>query len=446
VCRVILCGVTRGVLPGEVGWFLRAGRGGAGGAVFWLGGSGGRLVVGDSRMGRWCFGLCFVGSVVLVSCEGLRLWVFVVLAGVLWAGCSGGDVENGSGDLSGVERSLVGREELGRVQAWAYQLQGLDGEGYARLAGLEADLLVVDGFDPDSAAAGVDVAGQVARLQEKGGPGLDRRIVLSYLNVGQAEDYRDYWQQGWRVGVPSWIVAADPDGWDGNYQVIFWREEWRRLVRGMVREAVRLGFDGVYLDWIEVYEDEQVVAFAAAEGKNPLREMLRLIGDMREWGNEALREIRVAGGSGESRGKKQQGAGEFLLVAQNAADLAEQGEQYFRLIDGIAQEQVFFDGAAGDDGPEGDCPLPATQKDVGSSGYVDSLSVGCGDLADLDISSEWYLERLTAFREAGVKVFTVDYALVPENISRVFSRAEAEGFVPYAAPRPLDRIGTVFGR
>ena len=39
-------------------------------------------------------------------------------------------------------------------------------------------------------------------------------IILAYVDVGQAEDWRWYWQKGWKPGRPDWIVTVDPDDWE----------------------------------------------------------------------------------------------------------------------------------------------------------------------------------------------------------------------------------------
>ena len=59
------------------------------------------------------------------------------------------------------------------------------------------------------------------------------------------------------------------------------------------------------------------------------------------------------------------------------------------------------------------------------------------------MSTEWYVRNLRAIADGGLPVFVVDYALEPDNVEASFTRNLAEGFVPYAAPRQLDRLGTV---
>ena len=49
-------------------------------------------------------------------------------------------------------------------------------------------------------------------------------------------------------------------------------------------------------------------------------------------------------------------------------------------------------------------------------------------------------ERLRRLRERGVKVFTLDYALQPENVARAIERSRALGLVPCVSRTPLDRL------
>jgi cysteinyl-tRNA synthetase len=187
---------------------------------------------------------------------------------------------------------------------------------------------------------------------------------------------------------------------------------------------VEAGFDGVYLDWVEAYSDEQVVAFAEDQGLDPEQEMVWWVEDIGNY----------------SRSLKPG----FLVVAQNAVELVER-DDYVEAIDAIAQEQVWFDGAADDD-PPGDCPLPRTEAEVETRSYEASLSRDCLRLyreypdSTLHVSSEWYLSYLEKARAEGLTVFTVDYALEPDNVSWVYETSRSHGFVPFVSNRALDRF------
>jgi cysteinyl-tRNA synthetase len=183
------------------------------------------------------------------------------------------------------------------------------------------------------------------------------------------------------------------------------------------------GFDGVYLDWVEAYSDENVVAIAEDDGVDPLQEMIWWVGDIAE-----VTRLQQP---------------DFIVIGQNAAELAEHNE-YLALIDAIAQEQVWFDGGADND-PPGDCPLPRTEADVDTGAYYDSLSDACRRQFDtypdstLHVSSEEYLHYLTLAQSKGTLIFTVDYALQQENVSWVYQTSRELGFVPLVSNRALDQ-------
>ena len=58
-----------------------------------------------------------------------------------------------------------------------------------------------------------------------------RRLVLAYMNIGEAETFRYYWKQNWREGSPPWIaapVAGNPD----KFYVQYWHPQWQKLLAG----------------------------------------------------------------------------------------------------------------------------------------------------------------------------------------------------------------------
>jgi cysteinyl-tRNA synthetase len=251
------------------------------------------------------------------------------------------------------------------------------------------------------------------------------KLVLAYIDIGQAEEYRTYWDPGWRIGDPEWIVGSDPDGWEGNFPVAFWYDEWHEIwlgAEGYLGKIIDSGFDGVYLDWVEAYSDGNVVDLAEEDGVDPRAEMIWWVADIAEF----CRARRPG----------------FYLIAQNAAELAE-SDEHLDIIDAIAQEQVWFDGGADND-PPGDCPLPRRTAEVDTEDYRQSLPGACRKLYDdfpdstLHVSSEEYLDYLTRAQSRGALIFTVDYALQPENVEWVYRTSRALGFVPFVGGRALD--------
>jgi len=85
------------------------------------------------------------------------------------------------------------------------------------------------------------------------------RKVVAYLSIGEAEDYRPYWQSEWisngkrTATAPVWLGIENPD-WKGNYQVKYWNADWQKLMLGAIDDAMARGFDGVYLDIVDGFE------------------------------------------------------------------------------------------------------------------------------------------------------------------------------------------------
>jgi cysteinyl-tRNA synthetase len=91
------------------------------------------------------------------------------------------------------------------------------------------------------------------KLKNNGG----KRLIISYISIGEAEDYRYYWRDTWNVGNPSWIEAENPD-WEGNYKVKYWESEWQNIIYGnsdsYLKKSIDSNFDGAYLDIIDAFE------------------------------------------------------------------------------------------------------------------------------------------------------------------------------------------------
>jgi cysteinyl-tRNA synthetase len=113
------------------------------------------------------------------------------------------------------------------------------------------DVVLVDLFFNDQELTASDIAS----LKTKNGGGT--RLVIAYMSIGEAEDYRYYWQSSWDDTPPSWLDDENPD-WAGNYKVKYWNSEWQSIIYGndssYLKKIIDAGFDGVYLDIIDAYE------------------------------------------------------------------------------------------------------------------------------------------------------------------------------------------------
>jgi len=332
--------------------------------------------------------------------------------------------------LTDSDRTSSG-ERLADVTHWFYMIDvNLKPEMVKQIATSAYDMVVLDFIPSEENNTDYPMADVIAQLHNAPDhfdcAQCKPKLVIAYIDIGQAEEFRTYWQPGWGIGNPEWIVALDPDGWEGNFPVAFWHNEWREIwlgEDGYLQAILDAGFDGVYLDWVEAYSDENVIAIAEQEGVDPRQEMIWWVGDIADF----------------TRAQRP----DFIVIGQNAAELAEH-DDYLAIIDAIAQEQVWFDGGADND-PPGDCPLPRTEAEVETKAYVESLSKPCRTLYDdypdstLHVSSEGYLHYLTLARDKGEIIFTVDYALEPDNVAWVYETSRALGFVPFASNRALDQ-------
>jgi len=149
---------------------------------------------------------------------------------------------------------------------------------------------------------------------------------------------------------------------------------------------------------VEAYDDRAIKQAARAAGVNPAREMVRLLGEIRDYGRRRNPN--------------------FIVIQQNAADLLDGHPDLLNAVDGIGQEDVWYSGAADSDWNN---PKGHDQRTSAS------------DTRDT-------LEQLHRFRAAGKPVFTVDYTV--NDAAATYRRSRAEGFVPYCTRVSLSRLTT----
>ncbi len=114
------------------------------------------------------------------------------------------------------------------------------------------DAIIIDLFFEDGTEF---TSAEINQLKTKKNGGS--RIVIAYMSIGEAEDYRYYWQSSWAVGSPAWIKEENPD-WEGNYKVNYWDAGWQQIIYGnddsYLKKILDANFDGVYLDIIDAFE------------------------------------------------------------------------------------------------------------------------------------------------------------------------------------------------
>ena len=265
---------------------------------------------------------------------------------------------------------------LSGVNDFLYQLQDID---LKAVGGTAYDLVIMD-YSSNGEDDGEFSQEQIRALKHSpGGP----KIVLAYMSIGEAEDYRFYWREEWYDDEPSWLDAENSD-WPGNYKVRFWDPNWQSIVLQYADRLLESGFDGVYLDIIDAYE------YFADRGRGTAAQ------DMADF---------VAAIASHLRAQDP----DFYIFPQNAPELASQTIGYLDTINGIGQEDIYFGYEADEQATD-----PA-----------------------LSLELEQHLDYI---RDAGKLVLTIDYTAQPAQVGRAYDRARAKMYIPFSTVRGLDRL------
>lgn len=169
--------------------------------------------------------------------------------------------------------------------------------------------------------------------------GKKGRRIISYISIGEAENYRSYWKPVWDrdndgrpdPGAPDFLLTVNP-GWAGNFRVKYWDPQWQKIVLLMIDEIILQGFDGIYLDIVDAFEgfeynpvnNKWVKGRINPETGNSYRK------DMVSW----VKKI-----ADHARPRKEH----FLIIPQNGSQLLEHPD-FVNSIDAIGIEDLFTEG------------------------------------------------------------------------------------------------------
>ena len=352
----------------------------------------------------------------------LTIAILVLLAAACGGKATRSKSGDGYGDVNGDGTTSVVKMTLSAVKYWTYNIQDVNTDRQREeLVGSHFDMYVLEPVITEKGEEAFDIAGLVQDIREHNikTRGVDP-LIIAYIDVGQAETWRWYYEDGWTVGNPEWIVGEDPDNWEGCLPVAYWHEAWHDIViyghgegdRSHVGDALKSGFDGIYLDWVEAFSDVNVVAKAQADGVDPNELMFEFIESMRYF----------------ARTESPDANPDFLIIAQNASDMYEEDPEWYRqVIDGIALEGIWYDGTGGFD--EWDDP-------TGFNVPTNEIYAG-------------YTEEVLGWLEpmkAHMPIFCVEYAQDYEGVNlatKVYEElAPAHGFIPYCSRRSLAQLST----
>lgn len=240
--------------------------------------------------------------------------------------------------------------------------------------------------------------------------------VLAYLSIGEAEEYRYYFNSGWlskdssglnqpNGDAPCWLGRTNPD-WEGNYKVQYWSEDWQTVVIGYLDKIMDSGFDGVYLDIIDAWEywsdSDNGELFSISQSLAAER-MINLV-------------QRIA-----YYARIQRNDADFYVFPQNGEAILDHDTHgtFLNTISGIGIEDLFYN-------------------------ETDPVE---------NVSTSYRITFLDAISAEGKPVIVVDYVddesgYSGENQVRIddfYSQVQAKSYIPYAAitDRALDEINTI---
>ncbi|BBM03192.1 endo alpha-1,4 polygalactosaminidase [Microbulbifer sp. GL-2] len=120
-----------------------------------------------------------------------------------------------------------------------------------RLSETNYDLIIIDFFFDGEPYTKEQI--EQLKVKENGGD----RLVMAYVNIGEAQENRYYWQSFWPTNPPAWLLDEVPNE-TGNYYVEYWKAGWQDIIYGnndsYIYKIVDAGFDGAYMDGIDAFE------------------------------------------------------------------------------------------------------------------------------------------------------------------------------------------------
>ncbi len=273
------------------------------------------------------------------------------------------------------------------INDFLYQLQNID---LIEIGKTKFDLVIID-YSSDGKESGRFTAEQINSL--KNSPG-GSKIVLCYISIGEAENYRWYWNNDWDSdndgipdsGAPSWLGPMNPE-WVGNYKVKYWEQEWQSIVYQYLDKIIEVGFDGVYLDIIDAYEYWGPGGESGLNRSTAEQEMIEFVKSIAHYTRVVKNKMN------------------FLIFPQNGERLSSHPD-YVEVVSGIGKEDTWYND---------NTPQPPS--------YINEVT-----------------NSLDIFKQAGKIVLTIDYVTQKELIDDFYSKSRAKGYIPYATVRDLNKI------
>ena len=274
--------------------------------------------------------------------------------------------------------------------SFAYVLQAdalakTKAEAVAKLAACGRDWIVLDAsFSTEEPWTTADLSAIRA--------GRAGRKVIAYLSIGEAENYRAYWQSTWSTTPPAFLLGENPE-WKGNFRVKYWQADWQKFILADVDKIMAAGFDGVYLDIEDGFETfEQNGNDFIHDRLNPeTKQSYRR--DMVDWVKAVAAHARKTNPAA-------------LVIPQNGTQLLAHAD-FLSAVDAVGVEDLFTN----------------------------------GDKLQKAADTKYRLETLAPMSAAHKPVLDVEYPKRTERQARAREQAAQHGFVWIVTDRQLKTLG-----
>lgn len=277
-----------------------------------------------------------------------------------------------------------------KVNSWLYQLQNINLE---KAGASKFDLIVMD-YSRHGDENSRYTRSEISDLKNSSG---GKKIILAYMSIGEAEDYRWYWKMRWDKNkdgkpdkeAPAWLGQSNPN-WVGNYKVKFWDKKWQKIIFGTpdsyLDKIIDTGFDGVYLDIVDAYFYWGPWGESGLKRKSTEREMVDFVKALAHYA------------------RKVKGVKDFGVFPQNGEYLIHYSD-YTKAITGLGKESTWFN----------------------------------GDKTQVKEWTEHAVKYMDKLVKSNKLVLAIDYVRKNKNIDTFYKRARAKGYIPYSSVKELNK-------
>jgi len=259
------------------------------------------------------------------------------------------------------------------IQSFAYLIDGAQIEA---IANSDFDACIID-YSFDGTEAGKYTNEQINQLK------VNQILPIAYLSIGEAEDYRFYWNNAWTNDPPEWLGEENPN-WEGNYSVQFWHEDWQVIIFEYIDQIIEQGFEAIMLDKVDIYYDWFETYGLLSEQESAIR-MIEFVEAISKYITET------------------KGLDQFQILSQNALRIFDYdtGNKLKEALWGVSIEELFYY----NDGSETD-----------------------------EQERQYRLAKLQQLHNFEKLVLVTDYVYPLQDIPAEFiQRVRENGFIPYAA-------------